>query len=99
MPFVGRATMDVVGAIGNIASAAIGAREQGSKLTVLQQIFRGISRAVGPLRRLVIGTFKDLGPEIAKLLPQLSRFFALFAGSSGATCAVRSGDSPKPRNL
>ena len=83
MPFVARATMGVVGAIGNIAQAAIGAREQGSKLTILQGIFRGISQAAKPLERLVVGTFRDLGPEIAKLIPQLARFFGVFAGSSG----------------
>ena len=87
MPFVGRAVMDVVRAIGNIASAAIGAREAGSKLTILQSIFKGIGSAARPLQRLVVGTFRDLGPEIAKLLPALSRFFSTFAGSSGPLVA------------
>jgi len=87
MPFVGGAAVAVAGAIGKIASAVIGAREAGSKLTILQQIFRGIGNAAKPLQGLVIGTFRDLGPAIAKLLPALSRFFGAFAGSSGPLVA------------
>ncbi len=83
MPFVAQAAKDVGGAILGIAQAAIGARDQGAKLTVLQQIFRGISNAAGPIQRLVVGTFRELGPAIAPLIPQLTRFFGVFAGASG----------------
>lgn len=87
MPFVGRAAGDVARTIFGIADAAISAREQGDRLTILQRIFQGISRAAQPLRRLVVGTFRDLGPEIARLIPELSRFFSTFAGSSGPLVA------------
>jgi hypothetical protein len=83
MPFVARAAKDVGGAILGIAQAAIGAREDGSKLTVLQSIFQGISRAAKPLENLVVGTFQKLGPAIADLIPALANFFATFAGASG----------------
>lgn len=83
MPFVGRAVLGLVKQIGQIAGAVISARQQGHKLTVLQEIFRGIGRAAKPLRNLLVGTFTDLGPEIAKLIPRLARFFSVFAGSSG----------------
>ena len=80
MPFVGEAASKLAGAIFDIADAVINAREKGCKLTILQGIFRGIGRAAAPLRRLVVGTFKELGPEIEKLIPRLSRFFGAFAG-------------------
>ena len=83
MPFIGQAASDVAGAFFGIANAAISARQKGHKLTVLQEIFRGISRAVQPLQRLVVGTLREPRPEIAKLIPRLTRFFGVFAGSSG----------------
>ncbi len=83
MPFIAQAASDLTGAIFGIARAAIGARQEGSRLTVLQQIFRAISNAAGPLQRLVIGTFRELGPVIAQAIPVLTRFFGTFAGASG----------------
>jgi hypothetical protein len=87
MPFVADAAKAIGGAILGIADAAIGATADGAKLTVLQQIFRGIQAAARPLEQLVVGTFRALGPAIADLLPALSQFFATFAGSSGPLVA------------
>ena len=83
MPFVTGAAISVARAIGDIASAVISAREKGSRLTILQGIFKGISESAKPLRKLVVGTFRDLGPEIGKLIPALAEFFSVFAGSCG----------------
>ncbi len=83
MPHVGSAVGALVRQIGKIATAAITARQAGHKLTILQEIFRGISRSAKPLRQLVVGTFEQLGPEIAKVIPRLAKFFKTFAGSTG----------------
>ena len=88
MPFVGGAARKVAGAIFGIADAVISAREKGDKLTILQGIFRSLGNAAKPLQRLVVGTFKNLGPVIRNLLPPLTRFLESFGG--GATQALGS---------
>ena len=83
MPYVADAAKAVGGALLGIASAAIGAKTEGGKLTILQGIFRGISQAAKPLENLVTGTFRQLGPVIGKLIPTVSEFLSTFAGSTG----------------
>lgn len=83
MPVVGGAVMALVGQLGRIASEAIKARQEGHRLTILQEIFEGIRKSAKPLGNLILGTFEDLGPEIAKLIPNLAKIAETFAGSSG----------------
>ena len=87
MPFIGEAAGKVSNAIFGIADAVISAREKGSKLTILQGIFRGIGNAARPLKEFVIGTFRALGPAIAELLPSLGRFLDSFGG--GAVTGIK----------
>ena len=82
MPFIGEAARKVGSAIAGIADAVISAREKGSKLTILQGIFRGIGNAAKPLKNFVIGTFRALGPAIADLMPSLSRFLESFGAGT-----------------
>ena len=63
MPFAGQAVMAFVKQIGRVSKELIGARQEGHKLTILQEIFRGIQKSAKPLGNLLIGTFKDLGPR------------------------------------
>lgn len=83
MPFVGDAALELASAFGRVVSKVIDFREKGHRLTTLQEIFRGISRTAGPMADLLIGTFEDLGPQIAKLIPRMVEFLGTFAGSSG----------------
>ena len=83
MPVIGDAALALARNLGRVAQEIIGFRTKGSKLTVLQQIFRGIKRAAKPMGDILINTFKNLGPEIAKLLPELTKFFRVIARNEG----------------
>ena len=83
MPVVGGAVMAFVRQIGRLAGTLIKAREEGHRLTILQEIFEGIRKSAKPFANLIENTFKDLGPEIAKLIPNLAKIAETFAGSSG----------------
>jgi phage-related protein len=83
MPSVGQAALALGRQFFRVASEVIGMRQEGHKLTVLQEIFRGIQQSARPLGNLLVSTFEALGPEIARLVPNLARMAELFAGSSG----------------
>ena len=88
MPFIGDAAKALARQIGRVAQEVISFRTKGSKLTVLQQIFRSIKRAAKPMADILINTFKNLGPEIAKLLPEATRFFRVVARNEGPIVLV-----------
>lgn len=83
MPSVGAAVMGFGGELFRVADAAMSARQQGSKLTVLQEVFKGLEESARPVGNLFISTFKGLGPEIGPLISNLARLGETFAGSSG----------------
>ena len=87
IPFVAGAAGKLAGSVGRIASGAVSMRAEGSKLTILQSVFKGIGASAAPLERLVLGTFRSLGPELATLIPNLARLAETFAGSSGPLTA------------
>lgn len=83
MPFAIGAAGAFGAQFGRVANVLIRTRAEGSKLTVLQETFRGLTASARPFGNLLISTFKGLGPEIPKLVVNLSRLAETFAGSSG----------------
>lgn len=83
MPFVTGAVGAFASQFGRVANVLIRTRAEGSKLTVLQETFRGLTKAASPLGSLLISTFKGLGPEIPKLVVNLAKLAEIFAGSTG----------------
>jgi hypothetical protein len=74
MRTMGGTALEVAKQVGRVATEVIGFREKGSKLTVLQGIFRGIRRSAKPMADTLLSFFKNVGPAIKDLLPALSRF-------------------------
>ena len=79
---IGRAFGELFRQVGRVARELIGFRTNGSRLTVLQQIFRAIRDSFKPLADLLIATFKDLGPILPPLIRNIGRMLEVFAGST-----------------
>lgn len=81
---IGDAVVGLVDEFLRVSGALIDFRTEGSKLTVLQQIFRAIDRAWRPLGNLLIETFKALGPIMPSLIENVAELLEVFAGSTGS---------------
>lgn len=66
---------------GRLAGAVIGFKEEGSKLTVLEDIFYAIEDSLKPMADFFLYEFKNIGPLIGPFVRELSDWFSTMAKS------------------
>lgn len=64
-----------------VAKAVIGFKEQGSKLTVLEDIFDAVKDSLKPMADFFLYEFKNIGPLIGPFIRELADWFSTMAKS------------------
>lgn len=66
---------------GRLAKAVIGFKEEGSKLTVLEDIFYAIEDSLKPMADFFLYEFKNIGPLIGPFVRELAKWFSVMGKS------------------
>ncbi len=70
-----------------LADNVIRAGQSGGKIGTLAQVINSVKASLAPIRVLLQNTFIQLGPALAKLIPEVVKFASAFLGSSNVLVA------------